>query len=60
MKACPYRANFYAKLVEDPAGGPAVSEEKLNQRLDEWLSALETIIKRMEAFYSKGGYDKGF
>jgi hypothetical protein len=41
MKACPYRADFYAKLVEDKSGGPPASEEKLNEQLDKWLAALE-------------------
>jgi hypothetical protein len=60
MKACPYRAHFYAKLVEDKSGGPPAPEEKLNQQLDEWLAALEKIVKRMEEFYAKGKHDKGF
>ena len=60
MKACPYRADFYAKLVEDKSGGAPASEEKLNQQLDKWLAALEAIVKRMEDFYAKGKYDKGF
>jgi len=60
MKACPYRADFYAKLVEDKSGGPPASVEKLNQQLDEWLAALEAIVKRMEEFYTKGGHGKGF
>lgn len=60
MKACPYRAAFYAKLVEDKSGGPAASEEKLNQQLDKWLEALDAIVKRMEDFYAKGKHDKGF
>ncbi len=60
MKACPYRADFYAKLAADPSGGPAASQEKLNEELDKWLSALADIVARMEAFYEKGAYGKGF
>lgn len=60
MKACPYRTDFYAKLVEDKSGGPPAPEEKLNQQLGEWLAALDGIVKRMEDFYAKGKYDKGF
>ena len=46
MKACPYRAAFYAKL-----GAPAA---KVEQDLAAWLAALEAIIARTEAFYEKG------
>lgn len=60
MKACPYRADFFAKLRADPAGGPAASEEKSNEELDKWLAALASIVTRLETFYEKGGYGKGF
>lgn len=60
MKACPYRADFYAKLAEDKSGGPPASQEELNQQLNKWLAALEAIVKRMEEFYAKGKHDKGF
>jgi len=60
MKACPYRADFYTKLASDPAGGPAVPTERLNKELNTWLTALDSIVKRMEAFYEKGGHNKGF
>ncbi|EPT04659.1 hypothetical protein FOMPIDRAFT_1021836 [Fomitopsis schrenkii] len=60
MKACPYRAEFYTKLASDPAGGAAVSTETLNEELNKWLAALDSIVKRMEAFYEKGGHNKGF
>jgi hypothetical protein len=59
MKACPYRVDFYAKLAADPDGVPA-SPEKLNEELNTWLSALDSIVKRIEAFYEKGGHGKGF
>lgn len=59
MKACPYRAVFYAKLAADPSGGPAASEEKLDEELNKWLVALAKIVAHMEAFYEKGGYGKG-
>lgn len=60
MKACPYRADFYAKLAADPAGGVPVSDDKLNDELNKWLAALDAIVKHMEAFYEKGGHSKGF
>ncbi|OSX65791.1 hypothetical protein POSPLADRAFT_1064493 [Postia placenta MAD-698-R-SB12] len=60
MKACPYRADFYAKLASDPAGGPPVPADKLNEELSKWLAALDSIVKRVEAFYEKGGHNKGF
>ncbi|KAK1222771.1 hypothetical protein PQX77_014380 [Marasmius sp. AFHP31] len=60
MKACPYRADFYDKLAADPAGGAPASQEKVNEELDKWLAALDSIVKRMEAFYEKGGHNKGF
>ncbi|KIK69282.1 hypothetical protein GYMLUDRAFT_152798 [Collybiopsis luxurians FD-317 M1] len=60
MKACPYRKDFYAKLAADPSGGPAAHESKVNEELDKWLAALDLIVKRMEAFYEKNGYNKGF
>lgn len=59
MKACPYRADFYAKLAADPEGGAPASQERLNEELDKWLVALAEIVKRMEAFYEKGGHGKG-
>ncbi|KAI0633556.1 het-c2 protein [Trametes polyzona] len=60
MKACPYRADFYSKLAADPAGGPSVPADKLNEELNKWLAALDNIVKRMEDFYEKGGHNKGF
>ena len=60
MKACPYRADFYTKLVEDKSGGPPASEEKLNEQLGEWLTALDKIVARMEKFYVEGKHNKGF
>lgn len=60
MKACPYRKDFYAKLAADSTGGPSVPEEQLKEQLDKWLAALDLIVKRMEAFYEKHGYNKGF
>ncbi|KAI0645880.1 glycolipid transfer protein [Trametes meyenii] len=60
MKACPYRADFYAKLAADPAGGPSVPAGKLNEELNKWLAALSNIVIRLEDFYEKGGHNKGF
>jgi len=52
LKACPYRADFYAKL-----GSPS---EKVEADLAEWLSALDNIVKRLQHFYEQGGHNKGF
>lgn len=52
MSACPYRATFYPKLGSPP--------EKVDEELEKWLAALQSIVSRMQAFYSAGGYDKGF
>lgn len=60
MKACPYRADFYAKLAADPAGDAAASQESVSEALDKWLAALDSIVARLEAFYEKGGHGKGF
>ncbi|EIN11532.1 glycolipid transfer protein [Punctularia strigosozonata HHB-11173 SS5] len=60
MKACPYRATFYEKLAADPAGGPSVPSDKLDAELNQWLDALSSIVTRLETFYEKGGYGKGF
>jgi hypothetical protein len=59
MKACPYRADFYTKLAADPAGGPAASSEQLDEMLHIWLTALEAIVERVQAFYVTGGHGKG-
>lgn len=60
MKACPYRATFFEKLAADPAGGPAVPEDKLDEELNKWLAALDSIVTRMQTFYETGGHNKGF
>ncbi|KAK2464178.1 hypothetical protein APHAL10511_003635 [Amanita phalloides] len=60
VKACPYRKEFYAKLMADPEGGAPASAERLDEALDKWLAALSSIVKQMEAYYEAGGYGKGF
>ncbi|KAI0081963.1 het-c2 protein [Panus rudis PR-1116 ss-1] len=60
MKACPYKADFYAKLAADPAGGPPASQEKLHEELNKWLTALDAIVTRLQNFYEAGGHNKGF
>jgi len=52
MKACPYRADFYQKL-----GSP---EDTVEEKLGLWLQSLNTIVIRLQAFYEKGGHNKGF
>ncbi|KIJ63435.1 hypothetical protein HYDPIDRAFT_92765 [Hydnomerulius pinastri MD-312] len=56
MKACPYRKDFYAKLASDPAGGPPVPQDKLNEELNKWLDALDKIVDRMRKLYKEKGY----
>jgi hypothetical protein len=48
MKACPYRATFYPKL-----GQPT---DVVLVKLEEWLSALEAIVKKEEGVFKNGGY----
>ena len=48
MKVCPYRATFYPKL-----GHP---QEEVMPKLEEWLSALEGIVKKEEGVFKTGGY----
>ncbi|KAI6017805.1 hypothetical protein PISMIDRAFT_96962 [Pisolithus microcarpus 441] len=56
MRACPYRKTFYDKLASDPAGGPPVPGDKLNQQLNVWLAALEKILVRMKKVYEEKKY----
>jgi hypothetical protein len=60
LKACPHRKDFYAKLVADPDGQVTISQQSLDKDLNEWLAALDVIVKRTDAFYEKGGHGKGF
>lgn len=60
MKACPYRADFFAKLRADKEGGPEATQEELDAELDKWLAALSAIVQHMQEFYEKGGHNKGF
>jgi len=53
MRACPYRADFYAKLT----GTAPLDETKKD--LGEWLVALDSIVKRVDTYYEKNGYNKG-
>ncbi|KAI0049965.1 glycolipid transfer protein [Auriscalpium vulgare] len=60
LKACPYRAVLFDKLKADPSGGPPATQEKVDEELSRWLGALASIVARIEEFYEKGGYGKGF
>ena len=60
MKACPYRQDFFSKLAADPAGGPSVQSDKLDEELNKWLAALDSIVTRLQTFYEVGGHNKGF
>ncbi len=51
MKACPYRAEFYAKLGSDA--------DKVKAQLLEWLVALENVVSIILAFFESGNYGKG-
>jgi len=51
LKACPYRADFYAKLGSPP--------EKVQEELTKWLAALDVIITRIQGLYETKGYGKG-
>jgi len=59
MKACPYRAEFYAKLAADPAGGAPASDARLDKVLNSWLAALDGDVQRLQEFYAKEGHNKG-
>lgn len=52
MKACPYRADFYAKLSGS-------EPERAKQQYIEWISALEVVVAHLTAFYAKGDYGRG-
>jgi hypothetical protein len=61
MKACPYRKDLYDKLKADQTGaGAPISDEHLNTQLNAYLHSLNQIVARLQAFYEKGGYNKGF
>lgn len=51
MQACPYRKDFFEKLGAD--------QEKVLQQLNEWLVALEAIVKIIFDFFAEGNYGKG-
>ena len=54
MKACPYRADFYAKLAKSgERGKPPATEEELKEQLRAWLDALDKIVKRVEILMGK-------
>ncbi|KAH8111774.1 glycolipid transfer protein [Phellopilus nigrolimitatus] len=52
LRACPRRHDFFTRIAE---GG---SQEKLDEELARWLSALDVIVQRMERFYEMGGHGK--
>lgn len=51
MKSCPYRKDFFEKLGSDQA--------RVVEKLKEWLSALENIVKIIMDFFASGKYGKG-
>ncbi|KAG1719842.1 glycolipid transfer protein [Suillus lakei] len=56
---CPPRKNFYEKLAANPNGEPC-SQEMLDQQLNDWVTGLDTIITRMDKFYTKGKHGEIF
>ncbi|OAX38032.1 glycolipid transfer protein [Rhizopogon vinicolor AM-OR11-026] len=50
---CPPRKSFYERLAANPGGEP-ISQEILDKELNDWLTGLDTIISRMDGFYTKG------
>ena len=46
----PHRHDFYARLAQ---GG---SHEKFDEELTRWLRALGSIVARLRAFLTQGGY----
>lgn len=59
MGACPKRDRLYTKLKTDADGGADASQEELDEQLNEWLTALDQIVARLDAFYETNGYKKG-
>ncbi|ODV85634.1 hypothetical protein CANARDRAFT_28392 [[Candida] arabinofermentans NRRL YB-2248] len=51
MKACPYRADFFAKLGAD--------QTKVLEQMKAWLQALESIVTSILEFFESGNYGKG-
>ena len=50
IRAVPHRPEFYARLTQ---GG---SHEKFDEELTRWLRALGSIVARLRAFLTQGGY----
>jgi hypothetical protein len=60
LKACPYRKDFFAKLAADPAGGEPATDERVNTELNQWLTALDAIVTRIQTYLETTGYGKGY
>jgi hypothetical protein len=56
---CPPRKGFYEKLAANPNGEPC-SQEMLDKQLNDWIAGLDTIITRMDKFYTKGKHGEIF
>ncbi|KAG9224389.1 hypothetical protein CCMSSC00406_0007837 [Pleurotus cornucopiae] len=52
IRAVPYRADFYARLLQ---GG---DRAKLDAELGKWLHGLDAVVRHMSAVVEKGGYGK--
>ncbi|EJD02644.1 glycolipid transfer protein [Fomitiporia mediterranea MF3/22] len=59
MRVCPTRELLYEDLKKDQDGGPAATQEDLNERLNQWVDALERIVTRIDQFLETNNYKKG-
>lgn len=55
---CPAKDDLYIKLKEDTSGGPAATQEDLDEKLNKWLDALDQISTRIDTFYEVNNYKK--
>ena len=56
---CPAKDVLYVKLKEDKSGGPAASQEELDEKLNRWLEGLDEITTRIALFYQDDNIKKG-
>jgi len=52
IRACPYRADFYSRLMQD--GDPARFEEEMGK----WLTGLGRVVAHMASFYEREGFGR--
>ncbi|KAI5119802.1 hypothetical protein M0805_006935 [Coniferiporia weirii] len=56
MYGCPKRDVLYKELKEDKEGGPAATQEELDELLNKWLEALGVLLAGISDFYKAGSY----